>query len=676
MSRLPLSTLALALFCLFGTIAPQRSFAQEPPATVAVALKKAETAIAQIVKTPKAQRSFANTVGAVDDLLTRLDNDTSLTIFMQYVHPDAKIREGSRAAEEAVTNWTIDLSKREDLYRVIKAYADGKPVLSGERKRLLEFTLRDYRRAGMMLPKEKRSKLAELQKKISKLGIQFEQNIAEDESRVGLTKDELRGVPEAVMSRLAKTGDICVMTLDTPTYGAVMDHCEVATTRQKAWMAHKRRAGMKNVRVLEEMLGLRAQAAKLLGFKSVTDYEIETRMAKDARTVANFYEDLRPVIRKKAQKDWDEYVAFKRKKTGDQSATLYPWDYAFLSNLLMKEKYAVDSEKVAEYFPMERVVEGLFTITERLYGIEYREVTSQAKSLGLPVWHADVKLYEVFDKASKKLLGRLYTDLFPRDNKYTHAACWGLQSRKLWPGGKLQVPLTALVCNFTKPTSDKPSLLPHDEVETFFHEFGHGLHNLLTNTTYGRFSGAAVARDFVEAPSQMMENWVWNPEVLKLFAKHYRTGDVLPQATLDGMQAARTLGSGLASENQFFLGLMDQAYHTAPDGKVDTTKLYLDTYGKAMLYQPVPNTLLQASFGHLNGYQGAYYGYMWSLVYAQDMFQRFEELGVLSPETGMYYRTKVLGRGGSMDEMEMLRDYLGREPKMDAFLKHLGLKVD
>lgn len=646
---------------------------QEVPANVKAALKRADASIAKIVKLPKGMRSFANTVGALDSTLGQLDVDTSLTLFMQFVSTDADQRDNARAADETVTNWIIALGKREDLYKAVKAYADTKPKLNSEQNRLVEFTLRDFRRSGMALPPADRKRLKAMEEQMNKLGIDFDTNINEDETKLAMTKDDLKSVPEDALKRIPQSRGMYLVGMDAPTYGAIMDYCENPLTRQKAWFAHKRRGGSKNVRILEKLIKLRADSAKLLGYKNRVDYEIETRMAKNSATVAKFYADLEPMVRKKRDLDVAEFDAAKQKFTGDSKAKLDVWDYAFTKNRLLKEKYAVDSEKVAEYFPMERVVQGLFDITSRLYGIEYRDVTANAKKLGLPLWHEDVRLYEVYDKAENKPLGRLYTDLYPRPNKYSHAACWGLQPR-MWVNGKQRVPLAALVCNFTKPTADKPSLLPHDEVETFFHEFGHGLHNILAQATYAEFSGTSVARDFVEAPSQMMENWVWNAEVLNTFAKHYKTGENLPKPMLDGMIAARTLGSGIESSFQLFLGEMDQAFHTVPDGKVDTAKVNMDTFARTMPYEPVPGSMYHASFGHLVGYQGAYYGYLWSLVYAQDMFQRFEELGVLSPETGKYYRDKILARGGTMDEMAMLKDYLGREPKMDAFLKHLGLK--
>ncbi len=647
--------------------------AQGVPQKIQDAVKRADEAVAKIIAVPDGQRNFDNTLGALDDLSVRLDTETSMTMFQQYVSTNAQERDDARSAEEFVTNWSIELGKREDLYKAVKSYADSKPALDGEQKRLLEFTMRDYRRAGMMLEAAPRNRLKEIEIELSKLGIEFEQSIAEDQTKVPLLVSELAGVPKDVLDRHVRVGDMILIGLDGPTYGGIMDYCTNPSTRQKCWTLYRRRAGQKNVRTLEKIVKLRAEASTLLGYKNTVDFEVETRMAKNSEVVAKFYNELIPVVRKKAEADMAELLAFKRAQTKNAKATFDPWDYSFYKNLLLEKKYAVDSEKVKEYFPMESVVNGLLRVSQDVFQIELKDVTAQATQMNMPLWHPDVKLYQVVDKASKEVLGHMYTDLYPRENKYTHAACWGLVPRKVWSDGTVQKPVAALVCNFSKPTADKPSLLPHDEVETFFHEFGHGLHQMLTETKYGRFSGTATARDFVEAPSQMLENWVWDATVLKTFAKHYKTGEVLPDKLLNGMKAARTLGSGIETQGQIFLGNMDQAFHTVPDGVVDTTKVANDVYEKSTLYKRVPGTFFQAAFGHLVGYEGAYYGYLWSLVYAQDMFTRFEEKGILSSEAGLYYRKKILARGGSMDEMDMLRDYLGREPKMDAFLKHLGL---
>ncbi|TWT44786.1 Oligopeptidase A [Phycisphaerae bacterium RAS1] len=636
------------------------------------ALKKAEAAVAAIVAVPDGKRNFDNTVGAYDDMVVRLQTDTGFLTFMQHVSGDADERLRSQTAEEHITNWLIELGKREDLYKAIKAYAATNPKLEGEQKRLLEFTLRDYRRAGMDLPPEKREALKKIEMEINRLGIDFQKNIRDDETRVPLSLAELKGTPQDVIDGLPRSGDMYLAGLDYPTLLPIMDFCEVETTRHKMWLANHRKGGKKNVGVLEQILKLRAQAAALLGYKTVVDYETETRMTKNAETVKKFYEQVRPLVRKKSQQDYDEFVAVKRRVTGNPEAKLNPWDQAYYENVLKKEKYAVDAQKIQEFFPLDRVVDGLFGITQSLYGIEYVDVTKDAGSKGLPLWHPDVRVFEVLDKASKKQIGTFWIDLFPRDNKFSHAAQWSLAARKRWADGSVQKPLAALVCNFTKPTKEKPSLLTHEEVETFFHEFGHCLHSILTEADYGTFAGTACARDFVEAPSQMFENWVWDADVLATFARHYKSGEPFPKDLLAAMVKTRTLGKGLWAERQLYYGLLDLTYHLS-DGTINTTETAQKLYGDVLLYEGQPETYLQAGFGHLIGYQSAYYGYMWSLVYAQDMFQRFAELGMLSPEAGQYYRKKILARGGTMDDMEMVKDYLGREPKMEAFISYLGL---
>lgn len=669
--RLARSWPALIALLIGSTVCAQPVPEDSP---VADALMRATEAVDRIVAIPPSERTFENTIGAIDDLIVRLEIDTGMPMFMAYVSTDAAERDRGAIAEEHVTNWMIELGKREDLYRSVKALSGTSPDLSGEQARVLEFTLRDYRREGMDLDTAQRSKLKEVQKEIARLGIEFERNIRDDETRVPLTAEELTGMPAEFLAGLPSSGDLYLVGMDYPTFLPIMDYAENETTREKVWLAYKRRGGKKNVEILEKILKLRAEAATLLGYAHPADYEIEIKMAKDAETVRAFYQKLRPLVRQKALLDWKEYLAAKRAHTGDANATFHPWDQSFYDKLLMKNKYAVDSEKVREYFPLDRVVDGLFSITQSLYGLEYRDITETAESQGWPLWHEEVKLFEVVDTASGDLLGRFYLDLHPRANKYSHAAQWGLIPRKRWPDGAIEKPLAALVCNFTKPTADKPSLLTHDEVETFFHEFGHCLHTILTEANYGRLAGTSVERDFVEAPSQMFENWVWDADVLKTFARHYKTGETLPDDLLRGMVNARYIGSGMKAEHQFYYGLVDFTYHTAPKGEVDSTSVGLDLFEEIELYEAVPETYFQAAFGHLVGYEAGYYGYMWSLVYAQDMFQRFKELGMLDPKAGMYYRRKILARGGTLDGLDLIRDYLGREPRMDAFLEHLGLK--
>jgi thimet oligopeptidase len=650
-----------------------RALAQIPEdSPVRGAMERAEAAVDSIVNVPDGQRTFTNTIEAIDDLVAQLDVDTSMMQLMAYVSTDADERQRGLQAEEHVTNWMIGLLKREDLYKAVRAFADTDPDLQTDQQQLLDDLLRDFRRAGMALPPEQRQRLKDIQMQVNKLGIEFEKNIRDDETRVPLTREELAGMSDEFCEGLPRTNGLYLTGMDYPTFVPILDLCDNETTRHKVWVAFKRRGGKKNVALLEDIIRLRAQAAQILGYKHPADYEIEVRMAKTAANVQAFYDKLRPLVRTKARKDYEEFTQAKREHTGDPDARLHPWDYSFYKKYLMKTRYAVDSEQVRQYFPLQRVIDGLFTITQSLYGLEYRDVTDRSAAAG-KLWHPDVKHYEVYDKASGQMLGEFYLDLYPRENKYTHAAQWGLWQHKIWADGREQTPVAALVCNFPKPTQEKPSLLPHEDVETLFHEFGHCLHTILSDVRYSSLAGTSVARDFVEAPSQMFENWVWDADVLGLFARHYQTGEPIPDELVQGMIRARNLGSGLFWEHQFFYGLVDLAYHTVPDGHVDTTQVGLDVFDDVELYEPQPETYFQAAFGHLVGYQAGYYGYVWSRVFAQDMFQRFKELGMLDSDAGMYYRKKILARGGVMDEMDMIRDYLGREPNMDAFLEHIGL---
>jgi len=668
-------TLAATLSLLAG---PASATAPEfSERTVPDAIARAEATIEEILAVPAKERTYENTLGVLDDMMAQLDLDTNMFTFMAYVSPDPDLREIAEAGDERLREWYIDLSQREDLYEAVKSYADRKPTLSGERARFLEETMRDYRRAGMELPKGKRDQLAEIKKEISKLSLDFDRNIRDWEERVPLTEEELAGTSDDYRASLTKSGGLYLVGMSYPEFLPIDDFCENETTREKMWVTYKRRGGKKNIDVLERLVAKRAEAAALLGYASPAEYEVEVRMAKEPSNVMEFYEKLRPLVRRKAEMDWAQFVAAKREYTGDPDAQLYPWDFSFYKNRLLQSEYAVDAEKVQEYFPLHRVTEGLFTITQELYGLAYEEVTERARAEGL-LWHDDVKMFEVRDKASGEIIGEFFVDLHPRPNKYGHAAHWGIKQNKVWMDGTRTKPQSALVCNFTKPTEDKPSLLTHDEVETYFHEFGHCLHNLLSSAETWAFSGARVERDFVEAPSQMFENWIWDADVLATFAAHYETGEPIPRKLVDGMIAARNLGSGMSAERQFFYGLYDFTLHSDPEGDLDTTELGLEMWGErgsgVELYAAVPNTYFQSAFGHLTGYQAGYYGYQWSLVYACDMFQRFKELGMLDPSAGAYYREKILSKGGSMDGMDLVKGYLGRDPDYGAYLKLLGIE--
>ncbi|MEE8436833.1 MAG: M3 family metallopeptidase, partial [Candidatus Neomarinimicrobiota bacterium] len=328
----------------------------------------------------------------------------------------------------------------------------------------------------------------------------------------------------------------------------------------------------------------------------------------------------------------------------------------------------LDAEEVRKYFEFNNVTQGLFIIYQRLFNITFKRIDNAS------VWHEDVQMFAVYDTPTGDLIGRFYLDMFPRANKYGHAAAFSVTMGKLTKEG-YQKPATSLVCNFPKPSAQQPSLLTHGDVETYFHEFGHLVHGVLTQSPLMSYAGTSVARDFVEAPSQMLENWIWQKESLALFAKHYETNEVIPEELLDKMIAAKNLNSGTKALQQIFYGTLDFTLHDGfdPDGLKTTTELLAELQNSITLYPYQDGTHQQASFGHLNGYGAAYYGYKWSEVYAQDMFSIFEKNGIMSAETGLRYRKIILERGGTEDPLDLVKEFLGREPNSDSFLKSMGL---
>jgi Zn-dependent oligopeptidase len=388
-------------------------------------------------------------------------------------------------------------------------------------------------------------------------------------------------------------------------------------------------------------------------------------MAKTPAAVRDFLTDLGAKVTAKRDRDIDGLREAKRAHTGDANAEVRLWDWRFYHNYLMKTRYAVDDFEVAKYFPLDAVLDGLFDTMQTLLGVRFEAVEPAH------AWHPDVKLFRVIDATDNHEVAHFFMDLFPRPNKYGHAAAFTLVGGRKLPDGSYQAPVSAIVANFTKPSVDQPSLLRHTEVVTLFHEFGHILHQTLTSAQQLRFSGTRTERDFVEAPSQMLEHWVWRPEVLAGFSRHVETSEPLPKDLLDSMIAAKNLDSGVIAMRQLYFAELDMAYHGG-GGQKDTTAIAAQLHPISGFQAP-EKTYWQAGFGHLFGYDAGYYGYKWSEVFADDMFTRFEAAGPLNQDLGLEYRRTVLERGGAVDGDVLVRDFLGREPNSDAFLKNLGL---
>jgi len=636
-------------------------------------LDRADQRIQAIIEVPDDERTYENTLGALDDVNARLVNALTFPQVLALLSPHAEDRDVGNAVEAALTEWQIETGKREDLYRAIKAYADLQPKLEGERARLLEHTMRDYRRDGMALSAEEREELKALQVELSDLSIEFNKRAQEDETTVLLTREELPGMPADFLEGIPMVAGVYAVPLDNYTTAEIWRVCPDETTRMKLWVAYKRKGGEANVRTLERMLELRAEIARKLGYRHSADYQTEVLMTKNADRVMRFYDELIPLVRKKSDLDFAELRELKRRDTGQWDADFYAWDYWYYAAMAQLEKYSVDMDRIREYFPLQQVMDGLFGICGTLYGLEFRDATADARAEGIYFWHDDLKFWRIYDQDSGDLIAELYTDLHPRPFKRGGAFSWDFVPRHRWVDGSLTRTRGVVQCNFTKPTADKPSLLTHDEVTTLFHEFGHFLHGALSVADTAGCS--ECERDFVELPSQIFENWCWQPDVLRIYARHYETGEPLPDELLDGMIAAQRFASGMLAERQYYYGMCDQMYNrVAPGEKIDTTQVGLDLETAIEQYEGVEGTWFQASFTHLTNYVASYYGYQWSLVYACAAFEKYKELGMMSREAGARFADAILSRAGTRDGMDMLVDFLGGEPTMDAYLEYLGLE--
>jgi thimet oligopeptidase len=677
--KTPSLLLVLALALPAGAAAPEFTphaaldYGLTPAAIAeqcAAAKKRAESALQGIATLPASARTFDNTVWALDRALAQLNDDSSAHQFLKYVSVSSAVRAAGNDCETLLGQFGVETYSREDLYAALKGYAAKGETLGREDARLLEKGLMDFRRSGLELPKDKREQVKAIRTKLVELEALFGKNINESKDSALFTKEELLGAPDDFIERLEKVDGKYKVTLDYPDYFPFMENVQVGASRKVLEGKYNNRAARENLPILKEVLAQRRKAAQLMGYPTHAAYVLEDRMAKDTKTVRGFYERLVKRLKPMAQEELKVLAALKYAFEGAASdGRINAWDYRFYDNALKKAKYSVDAQKIKEYFPADLVTEQMFAVYQKILGLKYRQVP------GASTWHPDVKLYEIADAASGDVIGYFYADLFPREGKYKHAAAFTLIQGRMLPEGRYQKPVSAMVANFNKPTADKPSLLTHDEVETFFHEFGHIMHQTLTKAKHARFAGTSVARDFVEAPSQMLENWVWDPAVLQSLSGHYKDrSQKLPKDLLARMIAAKDVNSGLYHLRQVLFGAVDQLYHTDPPS--DTTKAYAYLMKEISLIPMSEGSHPEASFGHLMGYDASYYGYLWSKVYAQDLYTRFENAGgPLDAAVGRAYRSEILEPGGSRDEMTSIKAFLGREPREDAFLKSIGVKT-
>ena len=584
------------------------------------------------------------------------------------------MRTAAENAVKAFQEWAVGIDYREDVYKAIKAFAGTHPKLFGEDEKLLNETLRDYRRAGLDLPPDQRTEVEQLRKELSKLGTDFDTNIVNASAPVIFTKADLDGLPDSFFASPGiKTGDdaYTVMPNVTWQFNTVEENAKSEDTRKQLYAIHDTLAKDKNVPVLDQMLALRNKIALRLGYKSWDDLQTEIKMAKTGANAEKYINDLITGIQPKFASEVAELQKMKAADTNDPGAKIEVWDWRYYSNQRNKQKYAVDKEALRAFFPFQKVLDGMFNIYQSIFGLKFEKITAPYK------WIDDLELYLVTDSATGEPLGMFYLDMFPREGKFNHFAQFDILSGKLLPDGKYQRPTVALLCNFPPATADQPSLMTHSDVETLFHEFGHALHSIVTRAKYGRFAGTHVPGDFVEAPSQMLQNWVWDKKVLDTFAADYRDASKkIPAEIIKKMNDAKLANAGVFYRRQFAFASLDLALHDQhPED---------DAYNCVSISNPIlervflpidPSTTFVSYFGHLNGYDAGYYGYAWADAIAADMATVFEKAkdGYLDKQAGLRLRREIYEPGDSRDTNISIEKFLARKQSVQPFLKKIGI---
>jgi Zn-dependent oligopeptidase len=607
-------------------------------------ITEANQALDRVAAIKSSDATCANTLGALDLIAFQAGATANRLYLIKETSTNAAVREAATAAIKEFSEWSVGLEYREDVYAVVKAFAEQKPALAGEEAKLLAETLRDYRRAGLALPKAERDEVERLRKQLTSLVTDFDSNINQARGPVKFTRAELAGVPDLFLN------------LD----GVKTGPDELARE--------------KNAQLLRQILELRATIAAKLGYASWADYQIEPKMARTAATASQFLENLRAGLQPKLEAELATFRELKVRETGDTNAVIHIWDWRYYANELKKQKFNVDAEQLRDFFPLDRTLNGMFAVYQRIFSVKFQPVEPPAK------WADGLQLWAVTDAQSAEPLGLFYLDLFPREGKYNHFAVFGVVDGKLLPDGTYQRPTVAMVCNFPPPQADKPSLLSHDDVVTLFHEFGHVMHAMLTRAQHVRFSGSNVERDFVEAPSQMLENWAWDKDILDTFAADHRDPHKkIPAEVLTQLQAAELATKATWYRRQLSFGLLDLALHTQVKPGANVAPIELSNRILSETLLPVmPDSTFVTYFGHLMHYDAGYYGYAWADVIAADMASIFEAAPGRYNDTtvGRRLRDEIYAVGSSRDPQESIEKFLGRPQNQKAFLKKVGIATE
>jgi thimet oligopeptidase len=627
--------------------------------------EKAATELARILKQDPKVTIFKDGIEKIDSLLAAFYTTVSIAYTLTMVSTDSAVRHAAEKAVSMLDAWYIEhISLNKNLYSFFKEYYAHKAPkedLSKEQLFFVTESLRGMKRAGLELPDATQQKLATLKKELSDSELAFSSRINNDQRVIEATGKELAGLPESFLAKLKKQGDYYLLGTDTPTYTVVMENCSNQEIRKKLFLAYSNRAYPENTALLEELRVKRHELATLLGYTSYAAYEIEDSMAQSVEKVEEFLTSVGNAVQAQAaQENAFLQANLPAEVSLTDSGKIRQWDSAYIKAEIKKKQLALDENKIAEYFPLEHTIKQLLWIYEQFFAITLKEAANP------DLWHPDIRVIEVFRQ--EKLLGYLLLDLHPRAYKYTHAC-----EIDIIKAHASQTAVVVVLANFPASSANEPSLLKYNDVVTFFHEFGHAIHDLLSDTQIISFAGTNVKRDFVELPSQMLEEWLWQPEIIKLVSCHYTTKEPLSAQQIESLAALKNFCKADFIERQLsFAWLSLRTFsHTELDKTVYEIKKEIHSQLRNSL-QLDPEDHFEASFGHLTGYGARYYGYLWSQVYAKDLFMFIKQKnGLLCPELGQKYAKEILSKGGSCNPEELLITFLGRKPSAEAFYASL-----
>lgn len=641
-------------------------------------IKAAKAEIDAIIQNTEAP-TFENTLEALDFSGNALDRLSSIFFNLNSAETSEEMQKIAQEVSPLLTEFSNDITLNEDLFKRIKSVYDQKESLdlTTEQLTLLEKKYKGFVRNGALLNDEQKAKLREIDTQLAKLKLTFGENVLAETNNYQLHithENDLSGLPEGVIEAAKSEAENrqlegWIFTLDMPSYLPFMTYADNRELRKELAIAAGKKAFQKNQydnqNNVKDIVRLRHERANLLGYASHAHFVLEERMAQNPDKVKSFLNDLLEKAKPAAEKEFAELTAFAKKLDGIDH--LEKWDGAYYSEKLKQKLFNLDDEKLKPYFKLENVLNGAFTIAEKLYGITFKEVFDIDK------YHKDVKTYEVLD-FENQLVAVFYADFFPRKGKRNGAWMTSFKSQSI-KNGVNDRPHISNVCNFTPPTPSKPSLLTFNEVTTLFHEFGHGLHGMLANTVYPSLSGTSVYWDFVELPSQVMENWCYEPEALALFAKHYETGEIIPQEYVEKIKESASFLEGMATMRQISFGLLDMAYHGKAQTIEDVKSFEEAAFENTKLYPGVAENCMSVSFSHIfqGGYSSGYYSYKWAEVLDADAFAYFQEKGIFDKEVATKFKENVLSKGGTEHPMTLYKKFRGQEPKPEALLKRAGL---